>query len=114
MPRIPLVAVSGTMIALIVLPLSTPLQLSGDSYVVLIIMGMVQMPLALILITSGTRYLTSPEVSLFLLLETLFGPIWVWLVFGETVSLQTLAGGMIIVATLVVYSWRSFQIAKSG
>jgi len=113
MPRIPLVAVSGTMIALIALPLSAPFELSGDSYVVLIIMGMVQMPLALILITSGTRYLTSPEVSLFLLLETLFGPIWVWMVFGETVSYQTLAGGLIIIGTLVVYSWRSLQIAKS-
>lgn len=113
MPRIPLVAVSGTMIALIALPLSAPLQLSGDSYVVLIIMGMVQMPLALILITSGTRYLTSPEVSLFLLLETLFGPVWVWMVFDETVSYQTLTGGLIIIGTLVVYSWRSFHIAKS-
>lgn len=113
MPRIPLVAVSGAMIALIALPLSAPLQLSIESYFVLSVMGMVQMPLALILITSGTRYLTSPEVSLFLLLETLFGPIWVWMVFDETVSFQTLAGGLIIVVTLVVYSWRSLHIANS-
>ncbi|MES9844192.1 MAG: hypothetical protein ABW131_06035, partial [Candidatus Sedimenticola sp. 6PFRAG5] len=46
---------------------------------------------------------------LFLLMETLFGPIWVWLVLGETVSRQTLVGGMIIIGTLVIYSWRNIQ-----
>jgi drug/metabolite transporter (DMT)-like permease len=105
MPRIPLVAVSGLITAAIALPLSAPLYLSMHSYAVLALMGLVQMPLALVLISSGTRYLTSPEVSLFLLLETLLGPIWVWLMLGEIISRETLIGGGIIVATLLGHGW---------
>ncbi|MES9965376.1 MAG: DMT family transporter [Candidatus Sedimenticola sp. 20ELBAFRAG] len=114
LPRMPVVAVSGIVTALLALPLSAPLLLSTESYAWLALMGVVQMPIALVLITSGTRYLTSPEVSLFLLMETLFGPIWVWLVLGETVSRQTLVGGMIIIGTLVIYSWRNMQHGRGA
>ncbi|MES9957369.1 MAG: DMT family transporter [Sedimenticola sp.] len=112
LPRIPVVAVSGLITAALAIPLSNPFDLSMQSYAWLALMGMLQMPLALVLITLGTRYLTSPEVSLFLLLETLFGPIWVWLVLGETITSETLAGGLIIVVTLLVYSWRNLLALK--
>ncbi|MCP3866842.1 MAG: DMT family transporter [Gammaproteobacteria bacterium] len=114
MPRIPVVAVSGIVIALFALAISSPFTLSRESYAILGIMGAVQMPLALVLITSGTRYLTSPEVSLFLLLETLLGPVWVWLILGDSVSTLALTGGAIIVATLLVHSWKSLQLLHSG
>lgn len=109
MPRIPLVAVSGLVTAAIALPGSLPLELTPHSYMVLALMGVVQMPLALVLITSGTRYLTSPEVSLFLLLETLLGPLWVWLALGESIPRETLVGGALIVATLLAHSRKSMS-----
>ena len=115
LPRIPLVALSGLITALLALPLSMPLQLSVQSYAVLALMGMLQMPLALVLITSGTRYLPSPEVSLFILLETLFGPLWVWMLLDESISRATLTGGAIIVATLLLHGWgslREVQLAR--
>lgn len=112
LPRIPLVALSGLITALLALPLSMPLQLSLHSYTVLALMGMLQMPLALVLITSGTRYLTSPEVSLFILLETLLGPLWVWMLLGETISRTTLIGGAIVIATLLLHGWGNLREAR--
>ena len=34
------------------------------------------------------------------LLETIIGPLWVWLVIGEEPGIRTFAGGSIVVAAL--------------
>jgi len=104
LPRIPIVALSGLIMMLLVAPFSAPLSLPGDRYLWLAIMGLVQIPLASVLIMNATRYLSSPEVSLFLLIETVFGPIWVWLVLNEQAPLMTLFGGAIILGTIITHS----------
>ncbi len=104
MPRIPLVAASGLVTAVIAAPFGALLDIAPQGWLVLAVMGLVQMPVALILVTMGTRYLSSPEVSLFLLLETLLGPLWVWLALGETLGRETLAGGAVILATLLLHT----------
>lgn len=103
--RMPLVCLGGLVMAGMAWPLSAPLTLSGQSYAVLAVMGLVQMPAALFLIAQSTRYLPSPEVSLFLLVETLLSTIWVWIFLGEDPPGLTLVGGVIIVATLIIHSW---------
>jgi drug/metabolite transporter (DMT)-like permease len=67
------------------------------------------MPIALLLITVGTRFLPATEVSLFLLLETILAPIWVWMVFGELPPEATLAGGILILVTLVLHTIVGFR-----
>lgn len=94
----------GLLLALLALPFATPLSLPNPSYGWLLLSGLVQMPIALLLITSGTRFLPAAEVSLFLLLETVFAPIWVWLALGEVPAITTLAGGSLIVATLMLHT----------
>jgi len=42
---------------------------------------------------------------LFFLLETIIGPIWVWLIIKEQPSIETLYGGAIIVATIAIHSF---------
>ena len=56
------------------------------------------------MITLGPRYLPAPEVGLIMLLETLLGPLWVWLVIREVPSIETLIGGAMILAAL---TWMS-------
>ena len=102
---LPLVCVGGAIMALLSAPFASPLSLEPQSYLVLALMGLVQMPAALVLIGLSTRYLPSPEVSLFLLVETVCAPIWVWLVLGEEPPGLTFLGGGIILATLVVHFW---------
>ena len=54
--------------------------------------------------TLGPRYLAAPEVALILLLETVLGPVWVWLVIHEAPSPWALMGGAIVVITLFVHT----------
>ena len=43
--------------------------------------------------------------NLFFLLETIIGPIWVWLIIKEQPSIETLYGGAIIIATIAIHSF---------
>jgi len=57
-----------------------------------------------VLVTIAPRFITAAEVNLFFLLETIFGPIWVWLVIKEQPSLETIIGGIVIILTLAIHS----------
>lgn len=66
--------------------------------------GSVMMPLAFWCLATGPRYLSAPEVGMFYLLETILAPIWVWIIFMETPSTQTLIGGTILIFALIGHS----------
>ena len=102
--RVKVLIYGGLIMALICLPLATPLHLPWPTYFWLIISGLIQMPLANFLLAIGPRYLPAAEVSLFLLLETVTAPIWVWLILGEVPPAKTLAGGGLILLTLILHS----------
>ena len=55
-------------------------------------------------VTLAPRYITAAEVNLFFLLETIFGPLWVWLVIREQPSIETIIGGSIIISTIAIHS----------
>lgn len=104
----------GLMLALFALPLATPFILPLESYGWLALAGLIQMPIALLLITVGTRFLPATEVSLFLLLETILAPIWVWMVFAEVPPEATLTGGVLIMATLILHTIVGFMRDKES
>ncbi len=58
-----------------------------------------------VLVTIAPRFIPAAEVNLFFLLETIIGPIWVWLIIKEQPSIETLFGGIIIVATIAIHSF---------
>ena len=106
------VAVGGLLMAVLAFPFAEPFGLSWQSYIFLIIMGLVQMPLAMVLLTAGTRFLSAAEVSLFILGETFLAPIWVWLVLEEIPSGTTFLGGAVIVLTLAANSWLGLRSSE--
>ena len=57
-----------------------------------------------VLVTIAPRFITAAEVNLFFLLETILGPLWVWLVIKEQPSLETILGGLVIILTIAVHS----------
>ena len=61
---------------------------------------LVVVPISFNLITLGPRYLPAAEVGLLMLLETVLGPLWVWLVIDEYPGDLAMAGGALVVATL--------------
>jgi drug/metabolite transporter (DMT)-like permease len=66
--------------------------------------GIVMIPLAFFCLATGPRYLKAAEVGMFYLLETVLAPIWVWIVFNEVPTSQSLLGGLILVLALCGYS----------
>ena len=58
-----------------------------------------------VLVTIAPRFIPAAEVNLFFLLETIVGPIWVWLVIKEKPSIETILGGTVIVATIAIHSF---------
>tara|TARA_B100000941_G_scaffold210800_1_gene154429 strand:- start:816 stop:1676 length:861 start_codon:yes stop_codon:yes gene_type:complete len=58
-----------------------------------------------VLVTIAPRFIPAAEVNLFFLLETILGPIWVWLIIKEQPSIETLQGGAIIIVTIAIHSF---------
>ena len=58
-----------------------------------------------VLVTIAPRFIPAAEVNLFFLLETIIGPIWVWLIIREQPSVETLLGGAVIITTIAIHSF---------
>ena len=58
-----------------------------------------------VLVTIAPRFITAAEVNLFFLLETIIGPIWVWMIIKEQPSIETLFGGIVIIITIAIHSF---------
>ena len=67
--------------------------------------------LSFTLLTSAPRYIPAHEVQLFFILETILGPIWVWLVIKEQPTTNTIIGGVCI--TLLIF-YNTIQELKSN
>ncbi len=114
---IPAVALGGLAAALLaalasLLPghgLSDLAALEWRQVLWILLMGLVVQSLSFACIVTGPRYISAAEVSLLMLLEAVFGPIWVWLVLAEEPPNATLIGGAIILATL---AWHSLATRK--
>ena len=61
--------------------------------------------LPFVLVTIAPRFIPAEEVNLFFLLETIIGPVWVWLVIKEQPSIEVLQGGLIIIVTIAIHSF---------
>lgn len=99
---VPTVLVAGLLSIAIALPLGLPLTASLRDIGILFLMGTVQLACGCVFITLAMRHLPAVEVGLFTLLETVLGPVWVWLAYAERPSSLALAGGMLIVGALIL------------
>jgi drug/metabolite transporter (DMT)-like permease len=96
------ISCSGLLTALLVLPLAAPLTISQPDMGYLMIMGLYMLPIGTALMFIGPRYIPAPEVGLLLLLESVLGPVWVWMALGEEPGNRTLVGGAIVLSTLAI------------
>ncbi|MEN8684625.1 EamA family transporter [Marivita sp.] len=81
--------------------LDLPLLLSPRDGGIAMGMGVFQVGAGLILYTLGSRTLPAAELALLSLAEVLLGPFWVWFILGETVSANTLFGGIVLLVSIV-------------
>jgi drug/metabolite transporter (DMT)-like permease len=72
-----------------------------ETFTYLFLMGGVTGPAGRVALASSTRYLPAAEVGLFAPVETVAATTWAWLAFGESPSLNTAAGGVVVLGALV-------------
>ena len=101
---VPATALSGLLVALIAFWPASFESFTPQALVYLLLMGFLLMT-ALGLLTVGPRYITAPEVSLLLPIETVVGPLIVWAVLGEEPSAAALIGGAVVIAALTAHSF---------
>lgn len=65
--------------------------------------GLFILPVSFMALTAATRFTRAANVSLFMLLETVLGPVWVWLGTDERPGSLTIFGGVIVVLSLTAY-----------
>tara|TARA_B100000029_G_scaffold433270_1_gene446006 strand:+ start:108 stop:974 length:867 start_codon:yes stop_codon:yes gene_type:complete len=80
------------------------IKLENNDLIFVPIMCIACIAIPFVCVTLAPRYITAAEVNLFFLLETIFGPLWVWLVIKEQPSLETIIGGSIIITTIAIHS----------
>ena len=98
----PIISISGLVTALLVLPLAQPFSVTQADMGYLIVMGFYMLPIGTALLYLGPKYIPAAEVGLMLLLESVLGPVWVWLALGEQPGVRSFIGGAIILSTLAI------------
>ena len=82
-----------------------PAAVVGKDLLIVPLMCILCVAIPFVLVTIAPRFIPAAEVNLFFLLETIIGPIWVWLIIKEQPSLETLQGGLIIITTIAIHSY---------
>ena len=105
---VPATSLAGFIVACAMLPLTIQqpgvFDYPAQQWGYILVMGILVQAVPFAMLTVGPRYIPAAEVSLLLLLETVLGPYWVWLVLNEEASERALVGGSIVVATLLLHS----------
>ena len=79
--------------------------LTENDLIIVPLMCILCVAIPFVLVTIAPRFIPAAEVNLFFLLETIIGPIWVWLIIKEQPSFETILGGAVIVATIAFHSF---------
>ena len=80
-------------------------SLIGNDLIIVPLMCLMCVAIPFVLVTIAPRFITAAEVNLFFLLETIIGPIWVWLIIKERPTTETILGGIVIIVTISVHSF---------
>lgn len=107
--RMQVFAISGGLMALLCSQIATPFDFTDQQMTYTLILTIVFIPPATILMTMGPRYLPAAEASLLILLESVLGPIWVYLVLKEVPSATTMVCGA---AILLVVGWHTIMATR--
>jgi drug/metabolite transporter (DMT)-like permease len=66
---------------------------------IILFMGAFTIGLGIALMTWGTAYVPAAEASLLLLIESLLGPVWVWVFLNEAMtSIEILGGALVLIS----------------
>jgi len=88
-------------------PLIEDLTINTSQMINLSIMCFIILPIPFMIITITPRFAPSYEVALIFLLESVLGTLWVWLAINEEPSINTLVGGIMLLASVFIFIYIS-------
>jgi drug/metabolite transporter (DMT)-like permease len=106
---VPSAAVGKLLVAVFALFFIENFELVETDIYIVPLMCILCVAIPFVLVTIAPRFITAAEVNLFFLLETILGPIWVWLVIKEQPSLETIQGGLVIIIAIAIHSYMSLK-----
>jgi DME family drug/metabolite transporter len=101
--------VAGCLVAAaFAVPFAFPVENSMTmNWLIVAYLGIFQIGLAYRFIATGIRHLRALEVSLLLLVEPVFSPVWAWLLLGEVPAGLAVAGGAVVLGATAAHASRS-------
>jgi drug/metabolite transporter (DMT)-like permease len=97
---LPAAALAAALTSAIAWGSATPRAAGAGDLALLALFGAGQLGLGMILFTAGARRIPVAEASLIAVLESVLGPVWVWLALGENPGVPSLVGGAVVLAAL--------------
>jgi drug/metabolite transporter, DME family len=105
------VASGNATVFLVALPFALPLGSHAlTDWSVLIYLGVFQIALAYVLVTSAIGHIPAVEASVILLIEPALNPFWAWLMQGEVPGAWAMIGGAIILGATTAKSWMERRV----
>ena len=102
---VPAAVVGKLLVATFALFFIESFMLEEKDLIIVPLMCILCVAIPFVLVTIAPRFIPAAEVNLFFLLETIIGPIWVWLIIKEQPSIETLYGGVVIILTIAIHSF---------
>ena len=97
------VVIGNSVAFLFCLPWALPVHTStATDWAVIVYLGVVQIGLAYVCVTSALRHIPALEAALLLLLEPVLNPVWAWLFHGERPGNWALCGGIVILVVTAI------------
>ena len=105
--------VAGNLIAFLAsLPMAFPVgSHSPADWSIIGYLGVFQIALAYVFVTTAIRHIPALEASTILLLEPVLNPVWAWAIQRETPGALALLGGAIILGATTYKSWTERRVA---
>ena len=108
---VPAAVVGKLLVATFALLFVENFALINQDMIIVPLMCILCVAIPFVLVTIAPRFIPAAEVNLFFLLETIIGPIWVWLIIKEQPSVETLFGGVVIIITIAIHSFLKLRNA---
>jgi drug/metabolite transporter (DMT)-like permease len=107
---LPAAALAAALASLVTAAWARPGTAGAGDLLLLALFGSGQLGLGMILFTAGARRIPVAEAALIAVLESVLGPVWVWLAIGENPGVPSLVGGAIVLAALAGHTLADLRL----
>ncbi len=107
-------ALAAALAGVMALGRAEPRSAGAFDLALLAVFGSIQLGGGLLLFTAGARLIPVAEASLIAVLESVLGPVWVWLAVGEYPGIPSLIGGAVILSALVAHTAADLVYLPAG